>query len=680
MKEKIKNFLRSNKVKTISGKVYRISTIASLSVILFMYVPTVAILASQLMKNISDRNKLMLMLAMVLAVMFVGAIIVVLINQILFGIQIKPFNTLFGKITDHSEKSLDLDMSANRDFAKLMENDDEIGDVARLYYNSRKQKEDMFNTLVKTNAELKEANVKANEAVKEAERVNAANSAFLARMSHELRTPMNAIIGMSEMLLRLRLDERGKQYTSVIKTSGEDLLSIVNDIIDFSKIEAGEMELNPTEFDMLPLLDDEITIALMRLKENNLEFKWGIDESVPRRLWGDELRIRQVLNGLLSNAVKYTESGFIALSVSGNFEEDMYYIRISIMNSGECIFDNGIDITGPLLDLIGATVDVNSTEAGRSEFGFTLPLKVVDETPIGDFDKERKSLKDKVTAFTAGFKSPESRVLVVDDNEVNLQVADGLLDEFKVMTELVNSGNKCLDMIKDDPYFDIIFMDHMMPGMDGIECLNAIRSMDGEFYKTVPVVALTANAVAGMEQKFMEAGFDGFLAKPIKMQELENILLQFLPKDQILANDSEEAKMLENVPVLSTAYTGAAPEGNAGDEIPGIDMEQGLLMIGGRKDIYVSVLGTYLREGREKIPLIREFAETNNLEQYAIYVHALKSASRNIGASVLGEHAFMHEERSKAGDGDFVRDNYEALLAEYELLLANIEHFLAKEA
>ena len=370
-------------------------------------------------------------------------------------------------------------------------------------------------------------------------------SEFLARMSHEIRTPMNAIIGMSELALREQNLEHARDHLATIKKSGTNLLSIINDILDFSKIESGKLEIVPADYLFSSLIDDVTNIIKIKMMESKLEFKVNIDGRIPRALIGDEARVRQILLNLLNNAIKYTPTGFVSFVVRGTaIDADHVTLTIDIADSGrgikeediERLFDDftqldlvknkriegtglGLAITQSLVQAMGGDISVKSKYGEGSTFTVTLPQEV-----------SRKEMFDsKITVSM--FKSPDARVLVVDDVVINRTVAKGLLAIYEVQVHTCESGEDAVETVKAKE-FDLVFMDHMMPGMDGIEATAAIRGLEGERFQKLPIVALTANAISGVNEMFLKNGFNDYLSKPIDTQKLNAILEKWIPKEK----------------------------------------------------------------------------------------------------------------------------------------------------
>ena len=375
-------------------------------------------------------------------------------------------------------------------------------------------------------------------------------SEFLARMSHEIRTPMNAILGMAELALREKNFERTQEHLYTIKKSGTNLLSIINDILDFSKIESGKLEIVPVDYLFSSLIDDVTNIINIKVQESQLEFRVDIDDTIPKALFGDEARVRQVVLNIINNAVKYTSEGFVALSAKcREVDADNMILIIEVADSGRGI--KAEDLDGLFKDFVqldrGANKGIEGTGLGlaitqnliaamsgdisvRSEYGkgstFTVTL------PQGISHKEPLAFDSTILLFNA----PSARVLVVDDVVINRTVAKGLLTMYAMQVHTCESGEEAVKAVQAEEY-DIVFMDHMMPGMDGVEATAAIRSLEGERFQTLPIVALTANAIAGVEEMFLTSGFSDYLSKPINSRKLNEMLRKWIPeKKQSVSN------------------------------------------------------------------------------------------------------------------------------------------------
>lgn len=403
---------------------------------------------------------------------------------------------------------------------------------------------------------------KVEEAREEAVLANQAKGRFLAQMSHEIRTPINAILGMDEIILRECKDANILEYADDINTAGQLLLSIVNEILDLSKIESGKMEIVETEYNLSKLIADLTAMISLKAQAKNLIFDIDVDKSLPVHLYGDDIRIRQILTNLLSNAIKYTKEGRVELSVKGEIKDNTVTLYCSVTDTGIGIKEEhltnlfeeykriedgsnhhiegtglGLNITMRLLNLMGSKLQVQSEYGKGSKFFFELKQLVTDSVTIAEYNKQQKrnqNPKQRTCAFTA----PEAKLLVVDDNIMNRKVFTKLLEPTKMQIDQAESGFECIDKMKETRY-DIVFLDHMMPQMDGTETLRRLREMTGYPSERSVIIALTANAFVGASQQYISEGFDDFLPKPIIYKDAEELILSFLPS-QLVERFEEE--------------------------------------------------------------------------------------------------------------------------------------------
>lgn len=379
---------------------------------------------------------------------------------------------------------------------------------------------------------------------------NQAKSGFLANMSHEIRTPINAILGMNEMVLRECSDDEIKKYSVNIRNASNNLLEIVNDILDFSKIESGKMEIVEAEYSLGKLLNDVQNVIEVRAKGKNLVFNIQVDENLPARLYGDEGRIRQVMLNILNNSVKYTDTGSVTFVVKGKDgrlhfeaidtgrgirEEDksklfLHFERLDIAKNRNIEGTGlGLAITDSLVKLMNGTIHVESEYGKGSNFTIEIPQKAAGEEKLGGFDKIADKLVSEEKVYREIFHAPDARILVVDDVDLNLKVIRGLLKKTKVQVTLCHSGRECIELCEKDS-FDLILMDHMMPDMDGIETFHILKERE---LCSCPVIALTANAIEGSREQYLEEGFRDYLSKPVQPDDLEKTLVKYLPEDKL---------------------------------------------------------------------------------------------------------------------------------------------------
>ncbi|MCR4895356.1 MAG: response regulator [Lachnospiraceae bacterium] len=564
------------------------------------------------------------------------------------------------------------------------------GDELEILSNSIKEMATQVNAYIDSMEE--EARLRENLQVAEA--ANAAKSNFLSNVSHEIRTPINAVLGLDEMILRESGEEQIRGYAVDIKNSGKSLLGLVNDLLDFSKIEAGKMEIIPVEYELSSVINDLINMVASKAEEKGLELKVDIDPAIPHVLFGDEIRIKQCALNVLNNAVKYTQQGTVTLQMSSRKTgEDTIALLIRVTDTGIGIKEEdleklyspferieekrnrtiegtglGMSIVKNLLDLMGTQLVVKSVYGEGSDFSFELEQKVVSSEPIGDFNETYRKSVSRIEEYKVSFLAPEAKVLVVDDTAMNLTVAKGLLKPTAVQVTTCGGGQETLNLVRKHR-FDLIFLDQRMPEMDGVETLHRMREMEDNLCTDTPVICLTANAISGAREQFIQAGFNDYLSKPIDAGRLEQITAKYLPQElvhyagtgeyqRLMKAQKQAQKQAAEGTGPDSAISGGANAGTGGNPpsdtemrpgsaIPaddplrsaeGLDIDAGLKNCMTR-EILEEAIHDFRVSLKETADLIESSLQSGDLKTYTVKVHALKSSARLIGASELSEKA-----------------------------------------
>lgn len=520
---------------------------------------------------------------------------------------------------------------------------------------------------------------------RQAEQANHAKSEFLANMSHEIRTPMNAIIGLTDLIMEQSGGESVYAHARDVQAAARSLLAIINDILDLSKIEAGKMELVTSDYYLKNMLGEVVGMMDMAASQKGILMKYEYDSSLFCRYHGDEGRIKQILINLLNNAIKFTSQGYVKIEVkgtAGNTEDESVLIfRVEDTGCGirdedqHEIFEDfrqvdsgrsrsaegtglGLSITKRLLQVMGGSIQLESTYGKGTVFTVSIPQKIVDRRPISETPDISLVKEDAFEDFTAR----DLKVLVVDDNLVNRKVARGFLNSYEFCLSEAESGAAAIEKVRDTK-FDIIFMDHMMPEMDGIETVWRIRNQCGENGTEPVIIALTANAMSGVREKFLSSGFQDYLSKPLDRKAMNDMLRRWIPEDKRQERKEEEVGEEEDSTYFDDIH------------IAGIDTDAARNQSGSIEE-YTELLEIYVLEGKRKAGLIRRLAEEHNYASYQVEVHGLKSASANIGAINLSAMALRHEEAAIRGDTVYIEENFAELVRNYEELLEKLEQFL----
>lgn len=545
--------------------------------------------------------------------------------------------------------------------------------------------------------ELEKKNEELERAINDAANAGRARDIFLANMSHEIRTPINTMLGLNELIIRESQDETIRGYALDIKNAGNILLSLVSDILDFSRIQSGKMELLEGIYDVSSLLNDLINSITIPLRRKKLRLALEVASDVPDKLSGDEIHLKQIIGNLLSNAVKYTKEGTVTLRLSWKkHKKDEIMLEIAVEDTGigvkesdiEKIFDTfsridmeasrtedgsglGLAVTSKLVEMMGGKLQVKSEYGKGSVFSFAIPQKVIDYAPLGDFQKQYNRSVVTSKGYKEKFIAPLARILVVDDNAMNLAVAQDLLKKTRLQVDVASSGEECLEILKHKEYH-LICMDHMMPVMDGVQTMHAIREMEGNPSRDIPIIALTANAVVGAREFYLKEGFEDYLTKPIEPEKLEDMMIKYLPKELVYLSGNSEASEGEEAEEDSVSI----------DEDSlinmGINFSHGLKYMGGSRALYAKVLHDFRDMLSEKEEQLKSMIGKGDVYGYAIIVHALKGNARNVGADDLAEEAFELEKKSKEGQLEEVEVRSPILFSMMQTLRENLGKYFNK--
>lgn len=547
----------------------------------------------------------------------------------------------------------------------------------------------IVNSLItEQNHRLLDALRKEKRSQQEAEAANMAKSSFLANMSHEIRTPINGILGMNEMILREEKDPAIRGYAGNIQASGNSLLSIVSDVLDISKIESGKLEIIPVDYEVNSLISDCCNMAAGRAKAKELELLVECADNVPMKLCGDETHIRQIIMNLLTNAVKYTEKGTVKLIVSGSFNDGGFVLKVDVSDTGIGIAEEnlpqlftqfqrfdlqrnrniegtglGLSIVKRLCDLMSGTITARSVLGSGSTFTVELPQKVVDSTPCGGVNLNYSAGAEH--EYHHSFEAPEAKILAVDDLPVNLLVIANLLKETRIKIDTAGSGRECLDKCSQQKY-DLILMDHMMPEMDGVQTFEKLHGDKSSPNFETPVIMLTANALAGMREQYMDVGFADYVSKPVRGAKLEEAIRRNLPESLTKPASPEiPAEAVSTEPSGFADICGAVPE---------LNVNAALQYCCGSAELLNDLLHDFTEN--DHFSDLKAAFEEKRWEDYRRHAHSLKSTSLMIGLTGLSERARASELALKGGCTEFAELNHDSLIEEYSALLGKIKDYL----
>ena len=560
-------------------------------------------------------------------------------------------------------------------------------DIDTLDIKTGDEIEDLYGELTFATAQMEayiasqEREKRLQEAIRTEMAANQAKTAFLSAMSHEIRTPINAVLGLDEMILRESDEDHIIRYATDIKSAGRSLLNLINDILDFSKIESGRLELINAEYDLGSVINDLVNMISSRAEEKGLAFSVKVAPSTPRLLYGDEMRLKQCVLNLLTNAVKYTREGSVTLEIGweeageadlrgegftalgGAPAEDSRFVMLTVRVSDTGIgikeedipkiftaFQRieekrnrtiegtglGMNIVQNLLAMMGTKLDVQSVYGKGSVFAFRVIQRVISDEGVGDFTEIYRQNEAGTSNYRASFTAPDAQILCVDDTEMNLTVFTGLLKETQVQIDTAPGGMEALKLCT-EKHYDLIFIDHMMPVMDGIETLHALEQLEANKNQGVPVIALTANAVSGAREQYIKAGFNDYLTKPVNSGKLEKMIAHYLPPEKVhqapaagLPRQAAEAPRLSarlSDPVLQRLSL-----------VSGLDIMRSLEACGS-PDVCKDVLKQYAESGPDTLDTIAHCMKKQDWKNYTVKIHALKSSSRLAGLDTLSEAA-----------------------------------------